>query len=208
MIKDTYIKGAATSASGAASTMLMGSGLQTSYRTGDDKSIDAGREVNFFTLSANNPFGNTDRFTDTLGGQTYANDIVLDWAHRDYTAETVLSYYRVERVAIDWNDAIDTALALSVTGFTTGWYLPNWVEMFNLIQVSTDATVVLYPLTYAPFNLTLNTNYWTSTTRPIATAQALRFYNNSSYAYNGVVKTTASYSHIYARHTTLAELGL
>ena len=127
---------------GATSTMLMGSGLQTSYRTGDDKSINSGRESgSFFVLDANNPFGNTDRFTDTLGGQAYANDIVLDWARRDYTAQTVLTYCRTERVAPDWDDAIDTALSLSITGFTTGWYLPSWVEMFNLIQVSTGAIV-------------------------------------------------------------------
>ena len=195
--------------SGSTSTMLMGSGLQTSYRTGDDKDINAGRESgSFFVLDVANPFGNTDRFTDTTGAQTYANDIVLDWAHRDYTATTVLSYYRVERVATSWNDAIDTAAALSVTGFTSGWYLPNDMEVWNLVQVSTDVTVNLYPLTYAPFNFTLNTNYWTSTTRPIATTQALRFFNNSSYSIGTVAKTTASYSHFYARHTLLSEVGL
>lgn len=193
---------------GSTSTMLMGSGLQTSYRTGDDKSIDAGREVDFFTLSTANGFGNTDRFTDTLGGQTYANDIVIDWAHRDYTANTVLSYYRVLRVATNWDDAIDTALALSVTGFTSGWYLPNVIELFNLVQVSTDVTVVLYPLNYAPFNFTNNLNYWTSTTRPISTTQALKFFNNSAYAISTAAKSTAGYSHFYARHTLLTELGL
>jgi len=194
---------------GAQSTMLMGTGLQTSYRTGDDKDINAGRENgSFYVLSSNNPFGNTDRFTDTLGGQTYANDIVIDWAHRDYTAGTVLSYYRVLRVATSWNDAIDTALALSITGFTTGWYLPNMVELNNLIQVSTDATVILYPLNYAPFNFTNNLNYWTSTTRPISTPQAIKFFNNSAYANNTAAKTTAGYSHFYARHTLLTELGL
>jgi hypothetical protein len=196
-------------AGGAKSTMLMGSGLQTSYRTGDDKSINAGRENgSFFTLIDANPFGNNDRFTDTLGTQVYANDIILDWAHRDYENELVLSYYRVERVATDWNDAIDSALALSVTGFTSGWYLPNIEELNNLIQMSTDPTVNLYPLTFAPFNLSANTNFWTSTTRPVSTSQALKFFNNSSYAFAAVTKTTAGYKHIYTRHTTLAELGL
>jgi len=196
-------------AGGAKSTMLMGSGLQTSYRTGDDKSVNAGRENgSFFTLIDANPFGNNDRFTDTLGTQVYANDIILDWAHRDYENELVLSYYRVERVATDWNDAIDSALALSVTGFTSGWYLPNIEELNNLIQMSTDPTVNLYPLTFAPFNLSANTNFWTSTTRPVSTSQALKFFNNSSYAFAAVTKTTAGYKHIYTRHTTLAELGL
>jgi|TARA_R110000765_G_scaffold264831_1_gene364280 hypothetical protein len=206
-MKDTYIKGVA--AGGAPSTMLMGSGLQTSYRTGDDKSIDSGRESgSFFVLDANNPFGNSDRFTDTLGGQTYANDIVLDWAHRDYANSKVLSYYRVTRVATDWNDAIDTSLTLSITGFTSGWYLPNFEEVSNIVQVSTDSTVILYPMNYAPFNFTGNANFWTSTTRAVTTSQALKFFNNSSYAFNNSGKTTANYLHFYARHTLLSELGL
>ena len=194
---------------GSTSTMLMGSGLQTSYRTGDDKDISAGRESgSFFVLDVDNPFANTDRFTDTLGGQTYANDIVLDWAHRDYTATTVLTYYRVERIATSWDDAIDTSLALSVTGFTSGWYLPNMLELNNLIQVSTDATVILYPLSYSPFNFTNNTNYWTSTTRPVATNQAIKFFNNSAYGLSVAGKYLSGYYHFYARHTLLSELGL
>ena len=194
---------------GATSTMLMGTGLQTSYRTGDDKDISSGRENgSFFTLLDANGFGNFDRFTDTLGGQTYANDIILDWAHRDYTATTVLTYYRVPRVALNWNDAIDTALALSVTGFTTGWYLPNDVEVVNIQQVSTDATVILYPYNYPPFNLTINKNMWSSTSRPIATTQALAPFNNSSYAGGTKTKTDATHEHIYCRHTLLSELGL
>ena len=45
---------------------LMKTGQTTSYRTGDDGDIEAGRATDFFTLSTNNPFGNTNRFTDEL----------------------------------------------------------------------------------------------------------------------------------------------
>ena len=54
---------------------LMKTGQTTSYRTGDDGDLEAGRNVDFTTLAENNPFGNTNRFTDELGGQTYTKNI-------------------------------------------------------------------------------------------------------------------------------------
>jgi hypothetical protein len=62
---------------------LMKTGQTTSYRTGDDGDLEAGRDTDFFTLDAA-PLHNdgsatlnttTNRFTDTLGGSTYADDI-------------------------------------------------------------------------------------------------------------------------------------
>ena len=47
--------------------------------------LEAGRATDFFTLATNNPFGNTNRFTDELGGSTYANNIVIDWSTYDVT---------------------------------------------------------------------------------------------------------------------------
>ena len=70
---------------------LMKTGQTTSYRTGDDGDIEAGRATSFSVLSANNPFGNTNRFTDELGGTTYANNIVIDWS--TYNGTTVLGWY-------------------------------------------------------------------------------------------------------------------
>jgi hypothetical protein len=41
------------------SAKLMKTGQTTSYRTGDDGDLEVGRNVDFFTLAENNPFGNT-----------------------------------------------------------------------------------------------------------------------------------------------------
>ena len=131
MINDIYIKAAAASTPAAVGATLMKTGQTTSYRTGDDGDIEAGRATSFSVLASNNPFGNTNRFTDELGGQTYTKNIVIDWS--TYNGSTVLGYYRVvSGTDVVWNTAIDSALALSVVGFTSGWRLPNKREMENI----------------------------------------------------------------------------
>jgi hypothetical protein len=181
--------------------MPIRTGQTTSYRTDDDGDLEQGRGAAFLTLSANNPFGNTNRFTDELGTQTYANDIIIDWEARDYGASTVLGYYRVDRVALNWDDAIDTAAALSIGTFTTGWYLPNIVELFRIFRFEGNAANI--PMDYAPFNLTYTGKFWSSTTRAIATSQAHDVINNSGYGANVTGKTTATHHHIYARIFTV-----
>jgi len=152
MISDIYIKAKAPNRSTAT---LLKSGQTTSYRTGDDGDIEAGRATNFTTLAENNPFGNTNRFTDELGTQTYTKNIVIDWS--TYNGTTVLGYYRIATITATWNDAIDAALALSIVGYTSGWRLPNKREMENICNYGTA-----FILNYAPFNL--NFVIWTSTT--------------------------------------------
>lgn len=136
--------------------ILMKSGQTTSYRTGDDGDIEPGRLMSFSTLNKKNPFGNTNRFTDELGGQTYTKNIVIDWSTYDNT--NVTGYYRVINGAdVTWNAAIDGALAISVVGYTTGWRLPNKREMENIANYQLASI-----FNYSPFNLT-NT-IWLSTT--------------------------------------------
>lgn len=152
---------------------LMKTGQTTSYRTGDNGDLQEGRAVDFFTLASNNPFGNTDRFTDELGGQTYANDIVIDWS--TYDGGTVLGYYRVRNgVNVLWNQAIDDSLLVSIGIFTTGWRLPNIYELQNICNFSVPTS-----LNYAPFTLGLSgsVTIWSSTTNPAATTQAYRLAN-------------------------------
>lgn len=67
-------------------------GQTSSYALNDDGSIIFGRLVNFTTLPYNNGFGNTNRFTDTLGGQTYANNIVIDWSTWACGSDQVIGY--------------------------------------------------------------------------------------------------------------------
>jgi len=138
---------------------LLKTGQITSYRTGDDGDIEAGRAVDFTTLSENNPFGNTKRFTDTLGGIIYADDIVIDWS--TYDGSTVLGYRRTSAAAVTWNNAIDGALAVSIGLFTTGWRLPNVNEMQNIMNFQRSFTSGAF--NYFPFN-NADTLFWTSNT--------------------------------------------
>jgi hypothetical protein len=183
MISDIYIKAKAPNRSTAT---LMKSGQTTSYRTGDDGDIEAGRATNFTTLAENNPFGNTNRFTSELGTQTYTNNIVIDWS--TYNGTTVLG---ISRVAIatgnTWNQAIDNSLSYSVGSFTSGWRLPNIREIFNLLNFANDQNNLL---NYSPFNLSSSGRvYWSSTTVLNLTTQAYAL--NNIGLMNVVTKTTS-----------------
>ena len=149
---------------------LIKTGQTVSYRTGDDGDLEAGRATSFTVLAENNPFGNTNRFTDELGGTTYTNDIVIDWS--TYDGSEVLGYYRVLNGAnVDWNGAVDGAAALSIGSFTSGWRLPNRNEFNNILNDSQT-----YPLNYSPFsNFTTSYTYWCSTTPNVSNVYAYRY---------------------------------
>ena len=163
---------------------LTKTGQSISYRTGDDGDLEAGRETDFFTLASNNPFGNTNRFTDELGGSTYTNDIVIDWS--TYDGSTVLGYYRTSLGSNTWDNAIDAALAHSVGSFTTGWRLVNVYELMNICKF--DASIT-YLLNYAPINIG-GVNVLTSTTAPNNTAWM--FYKAAPNSFNTGNKTTVT----------------
>lgn len=156
---------------------LMKTGQTTSYRTGDDADLEAGRATDFFTLATNNPFGNTNRFTDELGGSTYTNNIVIDWSTYDTVAGTVLGYYIGDsNTPRNWNDSIDWGVAVSVGTFTTGWRLANLIEITNIFNANTSSL-----LNYAPFSHT--TALWTSTgfsTNAIVVIPQLAQFNQAS----------------------------
>lgn len=146
---------------------LMKTGQTISYRTGDDGDLEAGRATSFTVLAENNPFGNTNRFTDELGGATYTNNIVIDWS--TYDGSTVLGWDRRTNgggASTDktWQDAIDEALAHSVGTFTTGWRLPNINENISASNYGTtsDSSV---GFNYAPFSIPpgATTQFWIGT---------------------------------------------
>ena len=158
----------------AVGATLMKSGQTTSYRTGDDGDLEAGRATNFTTLATANPFENTNRFTDELGGSTYTNNIVIDWSTYDGT--TVLG---LSRAAIatgnTWNQAVDNSLAFSVGTFTSGWRLPNIREIFNFLNYANSADNFL---NYSPLNLSSTSRiYWSANTLSSATTSAYTFNN-------------------------------
>jgi hypothetical protein len=188
----------------AVGATLMKSGQTTSYRTGDDGDLEAGRATSFSVLSADNPFGNTNRFTDELGGTTYTNNIVIDWS--TYDGSTVLG---ISRVAIatgqTWNTAIDDSLSYSVGTFTSGWRLPNIREIMNLMNFANDQNNIL---NYSPLNLSSSGRvYWSSTTNLAATTQA--YVLNNVGVMNLASKTTStSYTYFRVRTFTVTETTL
>jgi putative lipoic acid-binding regulatory protein len=177
-------------------------GQTTSYAANDDGARQQGAGAAFGTLSENNPFGNTNRFTDTLGGQTYANDIVVDWAGADYVGKTVPMWYRV---VLGGGGGVNWATAIGGQPFTfsgyNDWYIPN---------VGQGAEICNYGLAvatnYAPFNISVlaGTAAWTSTVNQANTTTA------KIIGYGGIANfaRTSSANYILYRTATFAELGI
>lgn len=184
----------------AVGATLMKTGQTTSYRTGDDGDLEAGRATNFTTLATANPFGNTNRFTDELGGQTYTNNIVIDWSTYDGT--TVLGISRLSiATGQSWNTAIDNSLSYSVGTFTSGWRLPNMKEIFNLINYANDSNNFL---NYSPLNLSQTGRvYWSSNTLLSATTSAYIF-NNTGVTSQAAKTTTANMTYFPVRTFTVS----
>lgn len=182
---------------------LMKTGQTTSYRTGDDGDLEAGRATDFFILASNNPFGNTNRFTDELGDQTYTNNIVIDWSTFD--GSTVLGYRRTDNgVNLTWASAIDGALTVSIGSFTTGWRLPNRKELENIMNMGT-----VRPLNYSPFNLNDQFNFLCSTTNHQSTANAfvIANANHQVLAVSKTATTSNSFGNRYIPCRTFTVTG-
>ena len=162
---DLYIKGVPPAATNRSTAKLMKTGQTTSYRTGDDGDLERGRNVDFTTLAENNPFGNTNRFTDELGGQTYTKNIVIDWS--TYDGSTVLGYRRTRGTGT-WTQAIDGALAVSISPFTSGWRLPNVRELINIMNYELTSCTNYTPFSFAE-NLHSSTTWQSGTTNMLYT---------------------------------------
>ena len=169
----------------------MKTGQTTSFQTGDDGDLQEGRATDFLTLEYNNPFGNTNRFTDELGGTTYANDIVIDWSTYDTVSGKVLGWYRTPLIGT-LSAAISNSLAFSVGTFTSGWFLPNIIQLISIANYG-----VAQPLNYAPFNQTSNNFWWCSTTQNSASSFAYLLANGTAFVgslvYGFKVNTYAYY---------------
>lgn len=178
---------------------LMKTGQTTSYRTGDDGDIEAGRATNFTTLAKKNPFGNLNRFTDELGGQTYTNNIVIDWS--TYDGATVLGISRLSiATGNTWNQAVDNSLSYSVGSFTSGWRLINMKEIFNLLNYANSEANLL---NYSPLNLSSTGRiYWSANTLSSATTSAYTF-NNVGNTSTMTKVTSANMTYIRVRTFTV-----
>tara|TARA_R110000868_G_scaffold168322_1_gene403022 strand:+ start:700 stop:1290 length:591 start_codon:yes stop_codon:yes gene_type:complete len=136
---------------------LIKTGQTISIRTGDDAYFSAGRTSSFLVLGSNNPFGNTNRFTDELGSTIYNNNWVIDWS--TYDGSTVLGYFRTPQTAAAWNSAVDNSLG--TFGTFSNCRLTNIRELHNIVNYENGNGTYLYLLQYSPFNIT--DNLWSST---------------------------------------------
>lgn len=99
------------------------------------------------TASGNNIFGNKERFTDTLGGQDYTNDLVID----HYLGLMVTINTSPDGLTnSNWNTAILFHNDRNFQGFSD-WFMGNWI-MYELIANKNTTK----GLNYSPFNYNEN----------------------------------------------------
>ena len=161
-----------TSAGGSTlGSMPLQSGQTTSYATNDDGDLQRGRLVNYTTLPYNNGFGTTERFTDELGGQTFTNNIVIDWSTWD--GGTDVKGYIFSKNSDSNTANTDWATWISGQPYTTGsfgnWYVINAAEMNTLFNYELSASLNGYPFYQGA---TGSDKYYTSTTSASNTSQA------------------------------------
>jgi hypothetical protein len=135
---------------------LQKTGQTVSYHQNDDGDTERGRLTNFLTLPSNNPFGNTNRFTNKTGGVIYATAVTFDWS--TYNGSTVLAYYFGDSTTRPWATQLDQYKNSVIDGLR-GWDLFNIYEAMNIMNFSFPSGF-LY--NYAPFNLTRR-YHWVST---------------------------------------------
>ena len=164
--------GGGASPSGIAYDIISFTGVEVSYRTGDDKDIqdndsaasnpvypvsyaiqDKDATNPFITLLNNNSYGGKERFTSELGNQTYTNNLIIDHL-------TGLMWHRVVVEQVTWNTAIDDCQSSTQGGFSD-WYLPSRADMDSIIREDSNNS---YLLNYSPFNISGTTRKWLSTT--------------------------------------------
>ena len=141
---------------------LMKTGQTTSYITGDDGNLQAGRATNFLTLDSAPLHNNgsatinttTNRFTDILGGQTYSNGIMLDWS--TWNGSTLNGYRKT--ISFDTYANVKAEYAsLNISGYT-GWRIPNIEELFSVAKKNGSA-----PFNYSPLSIAAGVTFFSST---------------------------------------------
>jgi hypothetical protein len=175
------------------------SGANTVQYPQDDASEQNGRGSSFTTLSINNGFGNTDRFTDKLGTQIYADGIILDWAYWNQVDDTVAGIPQTPEANLNLRGHLD-AQPFTIDGYSD-WYVMNIKQLFSLANFSLFRSY----FNYAPFNLdtslTIN-RLWSSTMENVSNGI---FMSNVGVTVSNQSATNKTY---LTRNYTMAELGL
>ena len=175
-------------------------GQTTSYTTYDDGDLEEGAGVDFFTLSENNPYGNTLRWTGTTGTSTIqADGIMLDWGNRP--SGNVYTWYTTPYNGVNFNSDIANAHGYTIGGLST-WFLPNKNQLNTLMN-----SEYLVSTNWAPLNVT-SIVLRSSTTDPNNTGNCIVIIpsTHSVQPENKLYGSPRQY--LAFRITTLAELGL
>jgi hypothetical protein len=181
------------------------SGQQVSYRTGDEGWLFqngwfdytppvyplnyAKMGADWYTLQANNIHGNTSRFTDRTGAQTYATAVVQD--HLTGIEHGLL--IANSAAAATWNNVIDGAEGLTLGG-DSDWHanpLKIQIGLYQLLAALGVGDAWEYP----PFDadsVNMGNALWTSTTNPAITTAALRITQTVFGGYASQAKTNTN----------------
>jgi len=206
-----HIFGAIDSGGGVAPTakttgFVLKTGETFNYGTGSDGQVQSGSLVSWLVMSENNMFGNTNRFTDTSGGSTYSNNIVLDHQSRNPLTGQLLGYDRADVVTA-------RTFANHLTYFTTktnsgfgDWRGTNYTELHQISRWGG----VNFKWSNAPFSYTgagTGDYLWTTTTNNIVTTDAWLVFNYSTVPVQSRDKT-GSYFMMGCRTFTLTDAGV
>ena len=187
-----------TSAVGSSlGAMPLQTGQTTSYASGDDGDLQRGRLTDFNTLPYNNGFGTTERFTDELGGQTFTNNIVIDWSTWD--GGTDVNGYILSINSDSNNTTQNWGTWMSGQPYTTDgfgdWYVVNVAELSTLMNYELPSTLDGYPFNNPTSG---DGRFWTSTTDPANSAVAL-FKERNGFEILTANKINFSYNTMWVR---------
>lgn len=201
----------------------LNTGQDVSYATGDDKWVrdnvfnpeiaswptdrplafpllsqtDFTKLVRGATPEGTNIFGNLERFTDTLGGQIYANDLVIDhYTGLMFSRDSLI----INQAVSSWSSYINFVNNLSI-GDYNDFHGGNTKEWSSLIIINLSNQ-----LNYNPINFTTvssggnsTTNLWTSTT---ATGEG------SNISYQNLINFNNSYALVTRDKNNVRRIGL
>lgn len=169
-------------------------GETVSYLSGDDGDIQAGRELDFYTLTSNNPFGNNIRFTNDMGGIVFDGS---DGSTPDYVVDNA--------TRLGWKQSLPTGFpnytnqlnyaASLVVGSYNAFRLANLNEYVTVVNDSLgifrpDNTIFTFTGSYSWINQMQNSS------------TAYRAIYNSSISQRGIYSGDANARGMYCRNHT------
>lgn len=134
---------------------LIKSGQTTSQVSGDDGNLRFGRLSNITTLDEPNIFGNLERFTDELGGQTYALGIMIDHAFETQITNAFIGYFYRDTSTTLVNQI--TAARVLTLGTFSDWESSNAPMALSLVKYET------YSNSYGHLPISISNAFHTST---------------------------------------------